>query len=203
MTLPKIKFSYADPVVIVQPEAIKLGMIPEAIDVLQTRVSREITEGKWVQAHGVPVRQEAPGEPFLTMAEWLETMQETHRDYWPVSDAPAKTEEDAAAQRTADADATFDPDQPINLRLRGDFFKKYGEAAYNEEMQSRGATATKQATTKAERGEDQSGNPWHPSFAGDRQAAIVNFIKTFGTVKATAMARAASSDISGRPLRRA
>jgi hypothetical protein len=55
-------------------------------------------------------------------------------------------------------------------------------------------------TTKVQRGEDQSNNPWHPSFVGNRTAAISNFISAFGTAKSSAMAKSAGTDIAGRPL---
>ena len=55
--------------------------------------------------------------------------------------------------------------------------------------------------SKLEAGEDQSKNPWSASFPEkDRTAAIVNFIKTFGSAASARMAKAAGADIAGRPI---
>jgi hypothetical protein len=58
--------------------------------------------------------------------------------------------------------------------------------------------------TKREAGEDQSGNPWHPSYPEkDRAASIERFIRAFGSAASARMARAAGVDyITGQPIRK-
>jgi hypothetical protein len=73
-------------------------MKPAAVETFQTMISRETTNGLWVKAHGIPVRQGAPGEPFLTMAEYIPTLQEKNPDWWPV-EADIKESKDDAAKR--------------------------------------------------------------------------------------------------------
>ena len=221
------KFKYADPVLLAKTEAEKAGMKPAAVDHFQTLISRETSAGLWMQAHGIPVRQGAPGEPFLTMEEYIPTLEAANADWWPVVSDDVQATADEAASRAELARECFAPDALLPYKARGLFAQKYGIEAHNEEMRKWRATPTKQGRdiksntegdgtegvgtegdgtegdTKFARGEDQSGNPWHSSFPeAGRQAAIVKFIQTFGTQRAARMAKAANADLAGRPLTR-
>jgi hypothetical protein len=95
--------------------------------------------------------------------------------------------------------------------LQGERVKEIGEANAKREAElfgtslgslKKGALPSEAAKTKLEGGEDQRRNPWSQKFAGDRTAAIQNFIKTFGSAASARMAKAAGADLAGRPLAR-
>ena len=179
-----------------------------------------------MQAHGIPVRQGAPGEPFLTMEEYIPTLEAANADWWPVVSDDVQATADEAASRAELARECFAPDALLPYKARGLFAQKYGIEAHNEEMREVARDADQAGTRYQEqhrgrrhrgrrhRGRRHRGRhqvrarrrPERQSLAlssfpeAGRQAAIVKFIQTFGTQRAARMAKAANADLAGRPL---
>lgn len=90
-----------------------------------------------------------------------------------------------------------------NLSAQADLVKEVGvdEAkAQIERLGGKLGLITKAKAADTEPDPKSSSNPWHKNYRGDAEAKRVELIKSLGTAKAAALAKAAGVDIAGRPL---